>query len=235
VTMGGGVGISVHGSHRVATERTLFAMPETGIGLFPDVGGGWFLPRLGPPLGMWLALTGERLKGGDVCAAGIATQFAESGVVEALKAQVCDGGLEMLEAMEWDEAGSFEKHLEVIERCFWKPTVEETMVALESEPGEWAAAQLKTLKTKSPRTLKVAHRQLALGLQAKTFEDNMRMEFRIGCRQVHSHDFQEGVRAVIIDKDNAPKWDPATLSGVSEKMLDEVFAPLGDDELTFEP
>jgi enoyl-CoA hydratase len=235
VTMGGGVGISVHGSHRVATERTLFAMPETGIGLFPDVGGGWFLPRLGPPLGMWLALTGERLKGGDVCAAGIATQFAESGVVEALKAQVCDGGLEMLEAMEWDEAGSFEKHLEVIERCFWKPTVEETMVALESEPGEWAAAQLKTLKTKSPRTLKVAHRQLALGLQAKTFEDNMRMEFRIGCRQVHSHDFQEGVRAVIVDKDNAPKWDPATLSGVSEKMLDEVFAPLGDDELMFEP
>lgn len=234
VTMGGGVGISVHGSHRVATERTLFAMPETGIGLFPDVGGGWFLPRLGPPLGMWLALTGERLKGGDVCAAGIATQFAESGVVEALKAQVCDGGLEMLEAMEWDEAGSFEKHLEVIERCFWKPSVEETFAALEAEPGEWAAAQLKALKTKSPRTLKVAHRQLALGLQAKTFEDNMRMEFRIGCRQVHSHDFQEGVRAVIIDKDNAPKWEPAALSGVSEKMLDEVFAPLGDDELTFE-
>ncbi len=238
VTMGGGVGISVHGSHRVATERTLFAMPETGIGLFPDVGGGWFLPRLGPPLGMWLALTGERLKGGDVCAAGIATQFVESGVVDALKHQVCDGGLEMLEAMEWDEAGSFEKHLEVIERCFWKPTVEEVVLALEAETshavsGEWAKKQLETLKTKSPRTLKVAHRQLALGLQAKTFEDNMRMEFRIGCRQVHSHDFQEGVRAVIIDKDNAPKWDPPALSGVSERMLDEVFAPLGDDELTF--
>jgi enoyl-CoA hydratase len=90
------------------------------------------------------------------------------------------------------------------------------------------------LKTKSPRTLKVAHRQLALGLQAETFEENMRMEFRIGSRQVHSHDFQEGVRAVIIDKDNAPKWDPPSLAGVSDRMLDDVFAPLEDDELTFD-
>lgn len=234
VTMGGGVGISVHGSYRVATERTLFAMPETGIGLFPDVGGGWFLPRLGPPLGMWLALTGERLKGGDVCAAGVATNYCESGVVSAVKASVCEGGLELLEAMDWDEAGSFEKHLEVIERCFWKPTVEDTFFALEAEPGDWAKKQLEVLKTKSPRTLKVTHRQLALGLQAQTFEDNMRMEFRIGCRQVHSHDFQEGVRAVIIDKDNAPKWDPPTLAGVTQRMLDEVFAPLGDGELTFD-
>ncbi len=234
VTMGGGVGISVHGSHRVATERTTFAMPETGIGLFPDVGGGWFLPRLGPPLGMWLALTGERLKGGDVCAAGVATHFAESEVVPAVKAQVCEGQLELLEAMDWDETGSFEKHLEVIQRCFWKPTVEEIVMALESEEGEWAKAQLATLKTKSPQTLKVAHRQLALGLQAKTFEENMQMEFRIGARQVHSHDFQEGVRAVIIDKDNAPKWDPPTLGGVTEQKLDEIFAPLGEGELTFD-
>jgi len=234
VTMGGGVGISVHGSHRVATERTLFAMPETGIGLFPDVGGGWFLPRLGPPLGMWLALTGERLKGGDVCAAGVATHFAESSVVEALKAQVCDSGLELLEAMDWDEAGSFEKHRDVIDRCFSHGSVEEIFFALESEPGEWAKAQLATLKTKSPRTLKVAHRQLTEGLKMQSFEDNMRMEFRIGCRQVHSHDFQEGVRAVIVDKDNAPKWDPPTLAGVTQKVLDEVFAPLGDDELTFD-
>lgn len=234
VTMGGGVGISVHGSHRVATERTLFAMPETGIGLFPDVGGGWFLPRLGPPLGMWLALTGERLKGGDACAAGVATHFAESAVVDVVKNSVCDGGLDMLEAMDWDESGSFEKHRDVIDRCFWKPSVEETVAALESEPGEWAQKQLATLKTKSPRTLKVAHRQLALGLQMKSFEDNMRMEFRIGSRQVHSHDFQEGVRAVIIDKDNAPKWDPPTLAGVTERVLDEVFAPLGEGELTFD-
>lgn len=234
VTMGGGVGISVHGSHRVATERTTFAMPETGIGLFPDVGGGWFLPRLGPPLGMWLALTGERLKGGDVCAAGVATNYAESKVLGAVKESVCEGDLTLLEAMDWDESGSFEKHREVIERCFWKPTVEDIFMALESEPGDWAKAQLATLKTKSPQTLKVAHRQLALGLQMKTFEDNMRMEFRIGCRQVHSHDFQEGVRAVIVDKDNKPNWNPATLAGVSDRLLDEIFAPLGDGELKFD-
>jgi enoyl-CoA hydratase len=234
VTMGGGVGISVHGSHRVATERTTFAMPETGIGLFPDVGGGWFLPRLGPPLGMWLALTGERLKGGDVCAAGVATHFAESMVVDVVKDSVCDGGLEMLEAMDWDEAGSFEKHKEVIERCFWKPKVEDIFDALEAEQGEWAKAQLATLKTKSPQTLKVAHRQLTRGLEMKTFEDNMRMEYRIGCRQVHSHDFQEGVRAVIVDKDNKPNWNPATLAGVSDALLDQIFAPLGDGELKFD-
>ncbi len=234
VTMGGGVGISVHGSHRVATERTLFAMPETGIGLFPDVGGGWFLPRLGPPLGMWMALTGERLKGGDVCAAGVATNFCDSSVVDVVKRSVCDGGLSLLEAMDWDEAGAFEKHIDEIQRCFWKPTVEDTFLALEAEPGEWAKKQLDVLKTKSPRTLKVTHRQLTLGLQASTFEDNMRMEFRIGCRQVHSHDFQEGVRAVIIDKDNAPKWDPQNLAGVSQRTLDEIFAPLGEGELTFD-
>lgn len=234
VTMGGGVGISVHGSHRVATERTTFAMPETGIGLFPDVGGGWFLPRLGPPLGMWLALTGERLKGGDVCAAGVATNYVESGVLAAVKQQVCEGELELLEAMDWDEAGVFEKHLEVIQRCFWKPTVEEIFLALEGEEGEWAKKQLDVLKTKSPRTLKVTHRQLGLGLQMQTFEDNMRMEFRIGCRQVHSHDFQEGVRAVIVDKDNKPNWDPPNLAGVSEQTLDDVFAPLEEGELTFE-
>ena len=91
------------------------------------------------------------------------------------------------------------------------------------------------MKTKSPQTLKVAHRQLALGLQMKTFEDNMRMEFRIGCRQVHSHDFQEGVRAVIIDKDNAPRWQPATLAGVTEAQIAAHFAPLGDGELVPPP
>jgi len=234
VTMGGGVGISVHGSHRVATERTLFAMPETGIGLFPDVGGGWFLPRLGPPLGMWLALTGERLKGGDVCSAGIATNFCESKVVEAVKASACEGELGLLEAMDWDESAAFEKHLDTMQRTFWKPSVEEIFAALADEPDEWSAKQLVTLKTKSPRTLKIAHRQLSLGLQMQSFEDNMRMEYRIGSRQVHSHDFQEGVRAVIVDKDNAPKWNPAALNDVTDRDLDAMFAPLGDDELTFD-
>ncbi len=234
VTMGGGVGISVHGSHRVATERTVFAMPETGIGLFPDVGGGWFLPRLGPPLGMWLALSGQRLKGGEVAAAGIATNFVESAVLDVVKASVCDGGLALLDAMDWDESAAFEKRRDLIDRCFWLPSVEEIFAALDAEADPWAGEQLSVLRTKSPQTLKVAHRQLMRGLELKSFEDNMRMEYRIGCRVVARHDFQEGVRAVIVDKDNKPEWDPATLGGVTGQMLDEIFAPLEDGELTFD-
>ena len=158
--------------------------------------------------------------------------MSSSKIVEAVKTSVCDGELDLLEAMDWDEAGSFEKHLDVIEACFWKDRVEDIFLALESVPGtsashEWARAQLAALKTKSPRTLKVAHRQLRAGLDMKTFEDNMRMEFRIGCRQVHSHDFQEGVRAVIVDKDNKPNWTPATLAGVTPQDARRDFRPAG--------
>ncbi len=237
VTMGGGVGISVHGSHRVATENTVFAMPETGIGLFPDVGGGWFLPRLphGPALGMWLALTGERLKGADCVAAGIATEFMKSDVIDAVKQSLYTGDLELLEAMEWDESAPFEDHLGVMEACFNKDSVEQIFDALGTHTSDWAKKQLDTLKKKSPQTLKVAHRQLREGAKHATFEDNMRMEYRIGARVIHRHDFAEGVRAVIVDKDNNPDWDPATILGVTDEMLDDIFAPLPDDEeLTFE-
>jgi enoyl-CoA hydratase len=207
-------------------------MPETGIGLFPDVGGGWFLPRLphGPAFGMWLALTGERLKGADVASAGVATHYMEAEVVDALKADLIANGLDLLAAMEWDEAGTFEKNLDVIQRCFHRGTVEEIFAALADEPDDWAAAQLDVLKTKSRQTLKVAHRQLTLGGRLDRFEDNMRMEFRIGCRAVRRPDFQEGVRAVIVDKDNAPVWDPATLQEVSDELLHAIFAPLGEGE-----
>lgn len=230
VTMGGGVGISVHGSHRVATERTVFAMPETGIGLFPDVGGGWFLPRLGPALGMWLALTGERLKGADVRAVGVATHFCEAAEIDTLKASICAGDLDQLKSVSLEQKASFEGNLPAINRCFWKNSVEEIFDALSAERSEWAQTQLAILKTKSPRALKVTHRQLSLGLQSPSFADNMRTEFRIACRQVQSQDFLEGVRAVIVDKDNSPKWNPATLADVSDEMIDEVFAPLKNVE-----
>lgn len=233
VCMGGGVGLSVHGTHRLATERTVFAMPETGIGLFPDVGGGWFLPRLGPPLGMWLALTGERLKGADVVAAGVATHYAESHLLPHLREDISSNGPDLLEAMTWDEAGSFEVNLEVIDRCFGRASVEEIFEALAEEEGDWAKSQLAALRRRSPQTLKVAHRQLTLGLAARTFEENMAMEYRIASRVVRRHDFLEGVRAVIIDRDNAPVWNPARLEDVGEELLDEIFAPLGEDELTF--
>ena len=244
VTMGGGVGLSVHGSHRVSTERTLFAMPETGIGLFPDVGGGWFLPRLRGELGTWLALTGARLKGTDVAAAGIATHFLPSELVPNVKSQILEadysgGAAEMLgeilrRATHAVPAGTFEVHMDVINRCFASDRAEDILTSLKAEPGDWAREQASLLETKSPRTVKVALRQLREGHAFATFEENMINEYRIGARQVCSHDFLEGVRAVIIDKDHHPKWSPNTLEGVSDAVLEEVFAPLPEGgDLTF--
>ena len=244
VTMGGGVGLSVHGSHRVATERTVFAMPETGIGLFPDVGGGWFLPRLAGALGTWLALTGARLKGADVAAARVATHFVPSELVANLKKQVEGADFSVDAAGLLNEilrrlthavpAGSFEPHREVIDRCFAPDSAEAIVVALEADGSDWAREQVAVLRTKSPETVKVALRQLREGGRLTDFRDNMRMEYRIGWRKVQSHDFLEGVRAVIVDKDNAPAWAPARLEDVSAADVARYFEPLGPDELEFD-
>ncbi len=244
VTMGGGVGLSVHGSYRVATERTLFAMPETGIGLFPDVGGGWFLPRLEGELGTWLALTGARLKGGDTVAAGVATHYVPSDSLAALKAKVAmtdfkeapgdtlDGIL--AEFTQPVAEASFAPHMAVINRCFRGDRAEDIVEALRADGSEWATKQADILLSKSPETVKVALRQLREGRVCETFRDNMRMEYRIGWRKVQSHDFIEGVRAVIFDKDNNPVWSPACLEEVSDADVDLYFQPLGEDELAFE-
>ena len=244
VTMGGGVGLSVHGSHRVATERTVFAMPETGIGLFPDVGGGWFLPRLAGALGTWLALTGARLKGADVAAARVATHFVPSELVANLKKQVEGADFSVDAAGMLNEilrrlthavpAGSFEPHREVIDRCFAPDSAEAIVAALDADGSDWAREQVAVLRTKSPETVKVALRQLREGAGLTDFRDNMRMEYRIGWRKVQSPDFLEGVRAVIVDKDNAPVWSPARLEDVSEADVARYFEPLGPDELEFD-
>ena len=244
VTMGGGVGLSVHGSHRIATERTLFAMPETGIGLFPDVGGGWFLPRLRGELGTWLALTGARLKGADVAAARIATHYLPSELIPNLKSQISDadfsaGSAELLGEIlsrlsHTVPAGSFEEHTKTLATCFAHARAEDLVSALEADGGAWANSHLKTLATKSPETIKVALRQVREGAKHQTFEDNMRMEYRIGYRKVQTPDFIEGVRAVIIDKDHAPAWSPASLEAVTDDYVASFFEPLGENELTFD-
>jgi enoyl-CoA hydratase len=234
VTMGGGVGISMPARYRIATERTTFAMPETGIGLFPDVGGGWHLPRLHGKVGLWLALTGARLKAADCELLGIATDVIESARVAEFKAAVVadpDGLERILTEMEVDPGRApVSDHRDAIDRLFGHDSVEAIFAALEADGSEWAMAQLATLKTKSPQTLKVAFRQLRQGAEMTRFSDNMVMEFRIGARVVQRHDFIEGVRAVIIDKDNAPRWDPATLEGVTPAILDAIFAPLTPPE-----
>ncbi|MCR5880331.1 enoyl-CoA hydratase/isomerase family protein [Phenylobacterium sp. J367] len=234
VTMGGGVGLSRPCRFRVATERTTFAMPETGIGLFPDVGGGWYLPRMPGHIGLWLALTGARIKAADCELVGVATDYVESKDVERLKAGIiadpaaAETVLTELEA----DAGRppLAAHQDEIDRIFGHEDVETIFAALERETSDWAAEQLKVLATKSPQTLKVAFRQLQLGGQMQAFADNMAMEYRIGARVVQKHDFIEGVRAVIVEKDNQPKWSPATVEGVTDEMLDEIFAPLPPDQ-----
>jgi len=205
-------------------------MPETGIGLFPDVGGGWFLPRLPGQTGVWLALTGARLKAADTVALGIHTHFVPSERVEALKAALLAHAAEpqtVADTLASDPGAALTAaHRAAIDRLFAFDTVEGIFAALEADGSDWALAQLATLKTKSPQSLKVTLRQLRLGATLPTFADNMALEYRLGGRVVRTHDFQEGVRAVVVDKDNAPRWSPAALPGVSEADLDALFAPL---------
>lgn len=232
VTMGGGVGISIHGSHRIATENTLFAMPETGIGLFPDVGGSWFLPRLEGELGTWLALTGARLKGLDVLAAGIATHFVASEKLPELKARVLTG--ETLDTVLADyaqasQAPNYAEHLEIINHCFSRPTITDICLALKMADDDWATAQADILKSRSPLSMAVSLEQLRRGAKMSSFADIMRMEYRIACHIIRTHDFSEGVRAVIEDKDHAPKWSPETLAGVTKTMVEAMFAPVTEE------
>lgn len=233
VVMGGGVGVSEPADVRVATERTTYAMPETGIGLFPDVGGGWFLPRLPGQVGVWLALTGARLKAADTVALGVHTHFVAADRLDELKAAILSGepAAQAAGRLAADPGPApSAPHREAIDRLFAFDAVEAVFAALEADGSEWAQAQLATLKTKSPQSLKVTLRQLRTGAGMASFAENMAMEYRLGGRIVRTHDFQEGVRAVIVDKDNAPRWSPADLAGVSDAFLDEVFAPLAAGE-----
>jgi enoyl-CoA hydratase len=230
IVMGGGVGISEPALVRIATERTTYAMPETGIGLFPDVGGGWFLPRLPGQTGIWLALTGARLKAADTVFLGIHSHYLPSDALDAFRAILAADPahpVDVADGLETD-AGEppIEAHLAAIDRLFAFDTVEEIFSALESDGSDWALAQRATLMTKSPQSLKVTLRQLRLGATLTSFADNMAMEYRLGGRVVRTHDFQEGVRAVVIDKDNAPQWSPAGLSEIDDAQLDALFAPL---------
>lgn len=233
ITMGGGVGMSVHGSHRVATERLVFAMPETGIGLIPDVGGTYFLPRLPGCIGMYLALTGERLKAADACYAGIADVFVEGGKIEALKQALGEGGeVDAVLAAFKTDAGlaPLEAQRAIIDRHFGGDSVADILASLQADGGDWALAMARLIESKSPTCEIVAHRQLRLGATL-SFEECMAVDFRLTSRCMQGHDFYEGVRAVIIDKDQSPKWKPASLADVSKASVDAYFDSLGADEL----
>jgi enoyl-CoA hydratase len=236
ITMGGGVGIAMPAKFRVATENTTYAMPETGIGLFPDVGGGWYLPRKPGQIGMWLALTGARIKAADCIAAGIATHYVVAEKLAPLRDALTANptNIEGALAQFASDAGAVKEltpeNIARINKLFAGDSVEAIVAALEADGSDWTQAQLKTLATKSPQTLKVAFRQLREGAKAKSFADNMVTEFRIGARVLQRHDFLEGVRAIIVEKDNKPVWDPPTLAGVTPDILDAIFAPLPANE-----
>lgn len=230
IVMGGGVGLSLPARFRVATERTSFAMPETGIGLFPDVGGGWFLPRLPGRVGAWLAATGSRIDGADCVAIGIATHYIASDKLDALKARIMADPTGLAEILDENAETPPPSRLEAaradIDRLFASDEAEEIVAALKADGGEWATKQLSVLATKSPQTIKVALRQLVEGGNKTDFADNMAMEYGVACAVIRRPDFVEGVRAVIFDKDNAPSWTPPTLEEVSDAMIDAIFSPL---------
>lgn len=234
ITMGGGVGLACPCDCRVATENTKFAMPETGIGLFPDVGGGWFLSRLPGRIGQYLALTGYRLDGAECRALGLATHYLSSATLDAVKAEVLADPQSIAATLDAHAAPTPPARLleqrDVIDRLFASDDLEDIYAALEADGGEWATQTLATLRSKSPQTMKVSLRLLHEGATMPTFEDEMRQEYAVGCRVVQRHDFLEGVRAVIIDKDNAPAWNPDTPEGVTPHVLDQIFAPLPDVE-----
>lgn len=237
ITMGGGVGISQPAKYRVATENTRFAMPETGIGLFPDVGGGWYLSRLGGRIGQFLALTGARLDGAECLWVGLATHYLPHDKLAEAKARIAEhpdriAGI-LAELSVTPPKPRIEANADKIARHFASDTYEEILASLEaaaSAGDEWAAKECDTLGTKSPQTCKVALRQLAESAKLADFAENMRMEYRIASRVLTRPDFAEGVRAVIIDKTNDPKWNPATPEEVSEALLDSIFAPLAPDQ-----
>ena len=246
IAMGGGVGISVNGKYRVATEKTVFAMPETGIGLVPDVGGGFFLPRMTGQLGMFLGLTGHRLKGWDCLHAGVASHGVRGDMVDKMVEELVSMGagaseenvknvLDQFMAEEVKEhTFSLARHMEEINRIFSGDTVEMIVERLKSEESEFSLKALKTMEAASPTSLKVAHRQIKEGGKMATLRDVLKMEYRLVTRCCKDKDFYEGVRAALIDRDNKPVWVPDKVEGVTMDKVDWYFSNLGEEELYLE-
>ena len=234
ITMGGGVGVSVHGSHRVAGDRFSFAMPEVSIGFFPDVGATWFLPRMVGEIGTYCALTGERFGIADGVGAGVATHRIPSArfpdLLEGLAGTVSVDAV-LSAFSEPAGEGPIITRRAAIDRLFGGDRVEGILEALDREAAsasadtEWAGKTAATIRTKSPLSLKLALAQVRRGA-SWDFETCMRAEFRIVSRIIHGHDLYEGVRSVIVDKDNKPQWRPSTLAEVSEAQVERHFAPL---------
>lgn len=238
IVMGGGVGISVHGSHRVAGDRTMFAMPETGIGLFPDVGGSYFLPRMPGQIGFFLGLTGARLKAAGCMYSGVATHYIPSDQQQAAIEALCQETTSAADVTAilsqfggHTGKGNLARIRKDVDRIFCGADVRSILTALDQEDGnEWASKQAAILRTKSPTALRVTYQQLTRG-RDMSFDEVMQMEFRMAVRVMEGHDFYEGVRATILERGSVPAWSPGRVEDVSDEMVDAYFAPLGEREL----
>ena len=240
VCMGGGVGLSIHGSHRVAGDRTMLAMPETAIGLFPDVGGGWFLPRLPGRSGIWMSLTGARLDAADCVELGIATYVPSERhpeVIERLAAADLTDARSAVDSLLAELAADpgtseIKAYRSDIDRLFAGATVEAIVDALRADGGDWARQQADILDTRSPTSMKITLEQLRRGSELD-LDACLQMEYRMSQACMEGHDFHEGIRAVLVDKDHKPQWEPAGLEEVDEALVERHFAPLGERELRF--
>ncbi|MBS0359393.1 MAG: enoyl-CoA hydratase/isomerase family protein [Proteobacteria bacterium] len=243
ITMGGGAGISLHGSHPIATEKLMFAMPETGIGFFPDIGGSYFLSRCQGKLGTYFGLTGTRLNLEDAVYAGLISHHLPSDSLNAFLNTLVETSLgdspkekvsQIIQSFSKPlRESSFIQYRPLIDDCFSGKTIETIISNLEKHNDSWCKKTIELLKTKSPTSLKITLQQIQQGT-AFHFDDCMKMEYRLASHFLRSQDFYEGIRAVLIDKDQKPHWQPNDLSAITETQVNQYFTSLGTKELTFE-
>ncbi|MBY0292407.1 MAG: enoyl-CoA hydratase/isomerase family protein [Alphaproteobacteria bacterium] len=234
IAMGGGLGISVNGSHRIITERAILAMPETGIGFFPDVGATTFLNTIQGVIGLYVGLTGARLKAADALWTGLATHFMPSSSLPLFKTAL-EKGTSLEKALSTycqhpSEKGFLESHVELIEKHFNQPSLMDIIESLAQDATPFALQTYTTLRAKSPTSLAVVFRQLQEG-KSLSFTERMKLEFRLSQHFIEGHDFAEGIRAVLVDKTHNPCWNPATLEDLRDQDIDFFFSSLGEREL----
>jgi enoyl-CoA hydratase len=242
IVMGGGVGLSAHSSHRVVTERTKLAMPEVGLGFFPDVGGTWLLARAPGEIGTYFGLTGQTMNGPDAVYAGFADAVVPSAKLAVLRealAKVPRGvsAAEVTRVIDGFASGETSGPVAAIEpqidRWFGHDQMHDIVAALQADGSELAQATLKTLNEKSPRGMVVALKLLRLARASSSLEACLVREYRAALEVFASDDFREGVRAAVIDKDRNPKWSPSRIDDVTPEMVAPYFAEIGADELVF--
>ncbi len=222
ICMGGGLGVSVHGDYRVTTGEALFAMPETGIALFPDIGASYFLPRLRGHLGMYMALVGARLTGADAVYAGLATHFTEPGLLASLPDALADHGIAALSGIAQPCDAPIAKHMAAIDYCFSAPTLSDVLHRLEANDTEWSRQTLAALRANSPSALLWTFHLIQAGA-GRTLSACLAAELALTRPVTHHPDFGEGVRAMLVDKDRTPRWTPARLEDVDTAAIEAMF------------